>query len=521
MPPEAVVLPRRFGRWEDQVPAHWRVPLASALAGLLLVAVAFATDWARIATIAWGSSTFNHILLIPPILCWMVAQRASELRDLRPEPWWPGLVLTLGGALVWLLGAFSGLDLARQLGAVAVLVSLVPLLFGVRVSAALLFPMLYAFLLVPMGEELVPALQLLTAKMTIAMVEGSGIPALIEGVFIDTPAGLFEVAEACSGVKFLIAMVALGLLAANICFVSWKRRILFMAACVVVPILANGVRAFGTIWIAQSVGAARAAGIDHLIYGWVFFALVVAILLGASWPFFDRSPTAKFTNLERISRSPLLAWLERLRIGPLTAIAALMLIAGGASVWARAGEALRADLPAETALPNVGGWQRVAFPGDALAWKPRAEGAERRLVGRYRDAKGNDVDVFLALYSSQGDGREPGGFGQGAMPPESGWSWHSHGPAFADGRSEILRGDTGELRLAVTWYVSGDLITGSNMKLKLHSMADKIRLAERPAAMLIVSSSGKSAVHARQSVEGFMREAGRPRQWMDRLGLSE
>jgi len=43
-------------------------------------------------------------------------------------------------------------------------------------------------------------------------------------VFIDTPAGLFEVAEACSGVKFLIAMTAFGVLASNVCFVGWKRR---------------------------------------------------------------------------------------------------------------------------------------------------------------------------------------------------------------------------------------------------------------------------------------------------------
>ena len=43
----------------------------------------------------------------------------------------------------------------------------------------------------------------------------------------------------------------------------------------------------------------------------------------------------------------------------------------------------------------------------------------------------------------------------------------------------------GTLRLAVTWYLSGSLVTGSNMKLKLHSMSDKLRLTERPAALMI------------------------------------
>jgi len=322
-------------------------------------------------------------------------------------------------------------------------------------------------------------------------------------------------------VKFLIAMVALGLLAANICFVSWKRRAMFMAACIVVPILANGARAFGTIWVAQSVGVERAVGIDHIIYGWVFFALVVAMLLGAAWPFFDRSPTEKFADIDRISGSALLEQLERYSIAPLTALASLALVTGGAHAWAGAGEALRAELPEQVALPEVKGWQRVAVPSGTLAWEPRAEGAEKRLAGHYRDAQGREVDVFLALYSSQGNGREPGGFGQGAMPPDSGWSWHSPGPKFAQGKSEVLRGDNGSLRLAVTWYASGNLITGSNMKLKLHSMADKLRLTERPAMLLIISSVGRSESGDEQSIAAFMHDAGPPRQWMDRLSLSD
>ena len=64
----------------------------------------------------------------------------------------------------------------------------------------------------------------------------TGVPASIDGVFITTPAGLFEVAEACSGVKFLIAMIAFGTLVANVCFTSWPRRCVFIAASVIVPI---------------------------------------------------------------------------------------------------------------------------------------------------------------------------------------------------------------------------------------------------------------------------------------------
>ena len=77
------------------------------------------------------------------------------------------------------------------------------------VIAGLLFPLSYMLFLVPFGDELIPALQTITARLTVALTHLSGIKADIDGVFINTPVGLFEVAEACSGVKFLIAMAAL------------------------------------------------------------------------------------------------------------------------------------------------------------------------------------------------------------------------------------------------------------------------------------------------------------------------
>src|SRR5690606_3093355 len=117
----------------------------------------------------------------------------------------------------------ADVDLLSQLAAVAMLQAAALALLGPQVAAALLFPLAYMAFLVPFGDELVPALQMVTAKMAVALTHWSGVPAQIDGVFIDTPAGLFKVAEACSGVKFLIAMVALGMLVANVCFKSWRR----------------------------------------------------------------------------------------------------------------------------------------------------------------------------------------------------------------------------------------------------------------------------------------------------------
>ena len=343
------------------IPAHWRAALKWLAFGWTGAILLFAADWAAMLDQWWNSSTYNHILLIPLILGWLVWLRWPELQKLVPQAWWPGLVLIGGALLVWVAGAFAGFNLLRQAGAVGLLPALALLMLGPRVGAGLAFPLGYSLFLVPFGDELVPPLQMITAEITIALVQLSGIPARIEGVFIDTPVGLFIVAEACSGVKFLIAMIALGVLVGNVCFRSWKRRAGFMALCIAAPILANGVRAWGTIYAAQYVGVEKAAGIDHIIYGWVFFAVVIAAVLGMSWKYFDRAIDDPMIDAAALSAHPLLNRLAARPAAPRLALGAALVLVLAGQGWARAADALAAPLPARIELPMVPGWTRMDY----------------------------------------------------------------------------------------------------------------------------------------------------------------
>ena len=267
-------------------------------------------EWGEMAWQWWNSDSYAHILLIPPIILWLIWAKRDALAEIEPRSWWPGLVpfglaLALGA-----VGRASGSNLIAHAGAVAALASSVPVVLGPRAAALLALPLGFMVFLVPFGEEIVWPMQILTARLVIQLAHLSGIDAALAAIPITTPFGLFIVAEACSGVKFLIAMIALGVLAAFTGFSSWKRRILFLLACVIVPILANAVRAWGTIYIAQFIGAERAGGVDHLIYGWVFFAVVVAIVLGLAWRWFERTPDEAGWSLAELERSPLLARLE-------------------------------------------------------------------------------------------------------------------------------------------------------------------------------------------------------------------
>lgn len=500
------------------MPAPWRRALALLVVAWLGNVALFASDWQAMFLQWWDSSTYNHVLLIPFILGWLISLRWREVLRIEPQAWWPGLVAFAGAAFLWLLGSFAGLSLATQLGVVLMAQASVLTLFGPKACAGLLFPLAYMLFLVPAGDELIPALQTITAKITMVLLDLSNVPAHIEGVFITTPGGYFEVAEACSGVKFLIAMIAYGALVANVCFAAWPRRIAFMALSVVMPILANGVRAWGTIFIAEHRGIEFAAGFDHIFYGWIFFAVVMALVMGLAWRFFDRAIDDRMVDAEAIDRNALLIRLSGYSIRQGRALPALAAIALLFTGWGALASRLEAPVPARIDFPAIPGWQQVDYTPLAT-WKPLHSGASHVLLARFRDAAGHTVDVSYALYATQDDGREAGGFGQGAIPLDSGWAWESSPAPLAQGHADRIQTAGPVHRLAETFYRSGALFTGSNARLKLENIVDRLLLRERTTATLILAAedglSGQPS--AEDSIRAFLATTGPVPAWMDRV----
>jgi len=492
------------------VPA-WRPQLTALAFAAGAILVLFFADAADMVSIWWNSSTYNHCLFVPPLIGWLVWQRRGELAQLTPKAWLPGLAPVALGACAWLLGYGGGMSLARHAGLVLMLQGAAITLLGKAVTRGLAFPLFYALLAIPFGDEFVPAMQTVTAEMAMALLNAVGVPALLEGVFITTPAGYFEVAEACAGVKFLVAMVALGALVANIGFRSWRRRALFMIACVAVPILANGVRAFAIIYVAEQSGIESARGVDHVVYGGVFFAIVIALILGAAWRFFDRRIDEPWFDPRRLQPGEVVPDREA---SSWRAAALVGLVAAAPLLWAGAVAAAgREPAPPTLILPDVPGWTRIEAPA-GRPWQPHFAGADHVGLAYYRDQAGREVTLAVAWFAHQGEGRELVGFGQGAVAPGSDWAWSAEAPAPAGGRAVRLV-SRGEPREVVSFYRVGDILTGSEARVKLETM--KVRLIggrQRAAAVLV--SSGSS--NPREAIDGFLAALGPLDALADRAG---
>lgn len=249
---------------------------------LLIAAVWLMVFWQGITTAIdiWIiSDIFNHCLFVLPGVVYLIYLKRAELDLAQLKPNYFVLVLCVGSLTLYAIGLAGDVQLFMHLATFTFLPLSIWAFIGNRLAYKILFPLVFILFCIPVGEELIPALQEVTADLAMVMLHWSGIPVYRSGLYIEIPQGQFLVAEACSGISFFIASIVIGSLYAYLNIQSAKRRIFFMCISIVFPIIANAIRVFGIIITGYLTDMEHAVGADHLIYGWIFFSLVIVCLL--------------------------------------------------------------------------------------------------------------------------------------------------------------------------------------------------------------------------------------------------
>ncbi|MEH6433570.1 exosortase A [Massilia sp. DD77] len=275
--------------------AHAHVPIAPtpltpvqvavlALAMLAPFLLYFATAESMVSI--WNSSdTFAHGYVILPISLALIWRRRENFSLIPTRPYPPALLLLALLGAGWLAARMGDVQVVMQYSFVAMFPVAAVALFGPRLAGSLAFPLLFLLFAVPFGEIFVEPLIQFTADFTIWAVQATGIPVLRNGTRFELPTGSWSVVEACSGIRYLISSITLGCLYAYLTYHSTLRRAVFIGLSILVPIVANGLRAFMIVMIGHSSGMELATGVDHIIYGWLFFGLIMFIMfwVGSYW----------------------------------------------------------------------------------------------------------------------------------------------------------------------------------------------------------------------------------------------
>lgn len=254
--------------------------------GALFVAL-YADTFYRMGIQWWNEEDYNHGFIVPLFSAWLVWQDRDRLRrlELAPSGWG---VLVLGFGLLLFTVGFLGAELFLQrTSSIVVVAGLVLLLLGPEFLRALGFPLVFLFFMVPipaiLRNVIAFPLQLFAAQTAAFCMSGVGIPVVREGNVIVLAQTTLEVADACSGIRSLQALLAL---AAVYAFLTqktlWRRAVLF-ASAIPIAIAANAFRVSGTGLLAHYFGLETAQGFYHSLAGYLMFGVAFVGLLTCGW----------------------------------------------------------------------------------------------------------------------------------------------------------------------------------------------------------------------------------------------
>jgi exosortase A len=503
---EAEALVERPAVAERSGSTAWRLGLTALSLSLAALALVYFDTLRSIVAIWSRSDTYVHGYFVLPISLYLIWTLREEVRKLTPRADARALLPLAVAGLGWLAARLAGVLVAEQYFAVAAIPLMVWALLGPKISRRLLFPLAYLLLAVPIGEALIPYLIDYTAAFAVAALRISGVPVLQEGNLLTLPNSQWSVVETCAGLRYLTACVTIGLVFAYLTYRSWMRRAAFISLSILAPIVANWIRAYLIIFIGYTSDMRIAVGIDHLIYGWIFYAVVMCLLLWVGSLFSDGPAPEKPGSSARS------ADLRPLPLHRTVFVACAAILA--AAVWpVWAGFADSSD-PVSPGLSfvfpqRVGKW---TLGGASSEWEPHYVGASFTGGGVYeRDAA--TVGLHVALYPDQRQGAELVSSANALVPTDDGeWRQQSLesrevpvGTELLAVEEAILKGPVGGL-VVWNWYWISGRHTSSPVSAKLLEASERLRFRQPFAAGIIVFTEGRDEESARARLQDFLAE---------------
>lgn len=427
-------------------PAKWGTPLLFLVLAWLSVVALMQPTFQTMYEIWDRSETYAHGFVILPISLWLIWRDRPRLLAVPVAGDARAFLVIVPLALGWLAARLGGVLVVEQYAFVALLIAATWLVLGPKMLRATLFPLVFLLLMVPNGEFLIQPLIEFTADFTVGAVRMAGIPVYREGPFFTMPSGHWNVVEGCSGLRYLIASITLGMLYAYLTYRTLWKRITFSLAAVIVPIIANGMRAAMIVFIAHYSDMKLALGVDHFIYGWVWFGIVMLLMFWAG--LFWRE------DLEMPEAPPP---THEVRAAP---VYATLLVAFLAAFPLYEGHLAQRPVPQRTLAlpPPAADWQVDSEPFSD--WQPQWSGMDVERIAHYRHGE-RQVMLYLAWYGTQRDHAELIN-SRNIMIQEKHPEWRQIGRSFPTRevgaqsmpvyQARLTRGDNSQRLLAWQWH---------------------------------------------------------------------
>ena len=376
------------------------------------------------------------------------------------------------------------------------LVAMIPVsvwaIAGTAMVRALAFPLGYLFFAVPFGEFMVPTLMDWTANSAIAALRLSGVPVFREGLTFSTPTAHWSVVEECSGINYLIASVVIGVLYTHLTYRSTWRKVVFVGLFILIPLIANGFRAYLIVLLAYLTNNRLATGVDHIWLGWVLFGVVMLLMFWAAS--FWREEHVATTSTESTTGTPIGATTGDSRV--FAAVAATILVV---SVWrpvaAWVDNAVARQPVQLSAITGANGWNAAGV--QLIDWEPEF-GNFSASRSQVFSKTGEDVGVSIMFYRNQDEHRKLiTSANQLVKSRNARWRVATHGRAEVGVGKDRLSVKTTEFTdgsdriVAWHWYRVGGRLTASDVLAKVYIALSKLSGQGDDSALVVIYTRKK------------------------------
>ncbi len=390
----------------------------------LVLALAFYAPDANLLWTAWmDQEEFSHGPLMLGVSFYLLWRRRELLETPTHRGRILGIAVTILSILVYSLAIKAGIQNARHLSIMGLIFGLF-LTFGGFTYARYVFPalILLPFVVPPpnfLNSNLSYGLQLFSSDVSVMWLRAIGVTVFQDGNIIDLGKMKLEVAEACSGLRYLYPMVGLGALSGMLFDIHLWKRGLFLVLAAAVSIIMNSVRIFLTGAFVEFTDMGVSEGFFHLFEGWVFFLISFVLTLFICWLTLTKKEKASVGN-GVLTIGPLAAQPEEKgSMAPIYAVVALCVLLGPLAFVLRSIE------------PNIPDRAPFAsFPlkiNGMIAEEDQLPGIEQDILqmtdyflGHYREEGLPNISLFIGYYDQQSAGRTP--HSPRVCIPSGGWN---------------------------------------------------------------------------------------------------
>ena len=457
----------------------------------------------------WGRDDYSHGPFIPIISAYLIWQRRTQLATVGMSPSWAGPALVAIGLLLFILGDYATLYVLLHLSLWMVIVGVTLSFIGRRALRVLAFPLTYLLMAIPLPiffyNTLSSQLQLWSSALGVGFLQAIGVTAFREGNVIDLGPVQLQVAEACSGIRYLFPLASLALLCAYLYRDRLWKRIVLVVSALPVSIFINGIRIGIVGVLVERYGPQAAEGFLHLFEGWVLFLATLGLLLVEMWLLSNVHPLPGSTSLsERFSWDIAPETAESGTVGSGVShkpqarfpayVGSLALILPVALLSSSIGER-QEIIPNRSAFVDfsmrIGEWQ-----GNPQPVEPQLISALRfddYLLADYAAPGGGPLTLYMAYYQSQRKG-------QSAHSPQScipggGWEITSKRTVnlpmdgLAEPVNRVLIQKDRQKQLVVYWFKQRDRILSNEYLVKLYLLWDAMTRQRSDGALIRLSAA--------------------------------